>query len=93
MPLSVGAAGSPPNTMSPGPRPYLHTKWHLDPCNRLATIHQRYRQRDRQDNGPVLGEPLLVTVDQKPMPLSPKVFLPEQAVEQNNGTDKTMLTW
>ena len=22
----------------------LHTKWHLDPSNRLATIHQRYRQ-------------------------------------------------
>jgi len=29
---------------------YLHTKWHLDPSNRLATIHQRYRQ-DRQDMG------------------------------------------
>jgi len=23
---------------------YLHAKWHLDPFNRLATIHQRYRQ-------------------------------------------------
>jgi len=23
-------------------------KWHLDPSNRLATIHQRYRQIDRQ---------------------------------------------
>jgi len=23
---------------------YLRTKWHLDPSNRLATIHQRYRQ-------------------------------------------------
>jgi len=22
---------------------YLHTKWHLDPPNRLATIHQRCR--------------------------------------------------
>jgi len=22
---------------------YLRTKWHLDPSNRLATIHQRYR--------------------------------------------------
>jgi len=29
----------------------FHTKWRLDPSNRLATIHQRYRQ-DRQDNGP-----------------------------------------
>jgi len=26
---------------------YLHAKFHLDPSNRLATIHQRYRQ-DRQ---------------------------------------------
>jgi len=23
---------------------YIRTKWHLDPSNRLATIHQRYRQ-------------------------------------------------
>jgi len=23
---------------------YLHSKFHLDPSNRLATIHQRYRQ-------------------------------------------------
>jgi len=27
---------------------YLHAKLHLDPSNRLATIHQRYRQTDRQ---------------------------------------------
>ena len=27
---------------------YLHAKFHLDPSNRLVTIHQRYRQ-DRQD--------------------------------------------
>ena len=27
---------------------YLRTKWHLDTSNRLATIHQRYRQTDRQ---------------------------------------------
>jgi len=26
---------------------YLRVKFHLDPSNRLATIHQRYRQ-DRQ---------------------------------------------
>jgi len=35
---------------------YLHAKFHLDPSNRLATMHQRYR-RDRQtgqtDNGPI----------------------------------------
>jgi len=28
-------------------RVYLHAVFHFDPCNRLATIHQRYRQRDR----------------------------------------------
>ena len=42
-------AGSPSNTISHGPRlihPY--TKWHLDPSNCLATIHQCYRQTDRQ---------------------------------------------
>ena len=27
---------------------YLHAKFHLDPSNRLATIHQRHRQTDRQ---------------------------------------------
>jgi len=27
---------------------YLHAKFHLDPSNRLVTIHQRYRQTDRQ---------------------------------------------
>jgi len=39
---------------------YLRTKWHLDPSNRLATIHQRHRQdrQDRTDNGPIAqGEP------------------------------------
>jgi len=35
-----------------GPSPY---KLHLDLSNRLATIHQLYRQlgQDRQDNGPI----------------------------------------
>ena len=27
---------------------YLHAKFHLDPFNCLATIHQRYRELDRQ---------------------------------------------
>jgi len=36
---------------------YLRAKFHLDPSDRLATVHERYRQ-DRTDNGPVaLGEP------------------------------------
>jgi len=28
---------------------YLHAKFHLDPSNRLATVHERHRQTDRQD--------------------------------------------
>jgi len=70
VPLSVGGAKSPSNTISLGSRLCLHTKWHLELSNRLATMHQRYRQtdrQDRQDNGPVAqGEPLSVTVAQKP---------------------------
>jgi len=23
---------------------YLRSKFHLDPCNRLVTVHERYRQ-------------------------------------------------
>jgi len=40
-------------------RAYLRAKFHLDPANRLATIHQRYGQTDRtdrqgrQDNGSI----------------------------------------
>ena len=29
---------------------YLHDKFHLDPSNLLATVHERYRQTDRQGN-------------------------------------------
>ena len=44
--------------------PYLHAKFHLDPSNRLATVHERYRE-DRTDNGPIAyGEPFK-TVAQK----------------------------
>jgi len=39
-------------------RGFLHSKFHLDASNRLATIHQRYRQTDRTDNGVIAqGEP------------------------------------
>jgi len=37
---------------------YLDAKFHLDPSNRLATIHQRHRQTGWTDNGPVAnGQP------------------------------------
>jgi len=36
---------------------YLPTKWHLDPSNRLATIHQSHGQ-DRTNSGPIAyGKP------------------------------------
>jgi len=38
-----GESWIPSNTMSAWAEAYLHTKWHPDPSNRLATIHQRYR--------------------------------------------------
>jgi len=59
-----GGAWSPSSTM--WAEAYLFGKFHLDPRNRLATIHQRYGQTDRQhrtgqtgqDSGPIaLGEP------------------------------------
>ena len=34
---------------------YLHAKYHLGPSNRLATIHQRYRQTDREDRQTDIG--------------------------------------
>jgi len=35
---------------------YLHAKFHLDPSNRLATVHERYRQTDRQtDNNGLIA--------------------------------------
>jgi len=46
-----GGAGFPFNTMWPGPRPTSVPSGiviHRDPSNRLATVHQRYRQTDRQ---------------------------------------------
>jgi len=54
-----GRTGSASNTMWPehnvaGPESYLLAKFHLDPSNRLATIHQRYRQTDRTDRTTVI---------------------------------------
>jgi len=36
-----------------GAEAYLCAKFYLDPLNRLATIHQRYRQTDRTDKWPI----------------------------------------
>jgi len=45
VPLSVGELGL-YLTQCPRADAYLSTKCHLDLFNRLATIHQRYRQTD-----------------------------------------------
>jgi len=42
--------------------PYLQAKFRLDLSNRLATVHERHREADRQDtemdNGPIAwGQP------------------------------------
>jgi len=51
VPLSVGGAGSPSNTMWPGPRPTSIPSFILIPLTGLATIHERHRQ-DRQTTVP-----------------------------------------
>jgi len=49
----------------------LHTKWHSNPSNRLATIYQRYRQdmqdrqTDRQQRSGGIGRTVLQTVRPK----------------------------
>ena len=35
---------------------YLHAKFHLDPSNRLATVHQRYRQTGQADKTDRTGQ-------------------------------------
>jgi len=45
-----------------GAEVYLHAKFNLDPCNRLATIHQRYRQTGQRPDSTgrtVLGRPFV----------------------------------
>jgi len=49
------------------PEAYLHAKFYLDPSNRLATIHQRYRQdRHTVQRSDIIGRTVLQTVAQKP---------------------------
>jgi len=46
---------------------YLHAKFHLDPSNCLATVHERHRQTDRQteQRSDSIGQTVLQTVAQK----------------------------
>jgi len=52
-----------------GAEAYLRAKFHLDPSNRLATVHQRHRQtgQDRTDRqrSDSIGRNVLQTVAQK----------------------------
>jgi len=43
---------------------YLLAEFRLDPCNRLATVHERHRQTDRQRTDSI-GRTVLQTVAQK----------------------------
>ena len=71
-----GGAGSSSNSSNKvtWAEAYLHTKWYLNPSSHLATIHQLYRQTDRQtgqENGTVAqGKPLLVLLTRKLKPHS-----------------------
>jgi len=60
-PLGEGELGPHLTQCCQGRPAYLHAKFHLDLSNRLATVHERYRQdrqTDRTDNGPIAyGEP------------------------------------
>ena len=46
---------------------YLHAKFHIDSSTRLATVHERYRQTDRQTRQRTdgIGRIVLQTVAQK----------------------------
>ena len=60
----LGAQLGPNLTQCGQGRGYRHAKFHLNPSNHLATIHQRYRQTDRQRSDSI-GRTILQTVTQK----------------------------
>ena len=71
VPLRGGGAGTPPNTMWPGPRPTCMPSFMLiHPSNCLATICQSYRRTDRTDRQwtDSIGQTVLQMVDQKLKP-------------------------
>jgi len=54
-PLGEGELGTHLKQCGQG-RAYLPAKFHLDPSNRLATVHERHRQIDRQDRAGQTGQ-------------------------------------
>ena len=69
---------------------YLHAKFHLDPSNRLVTVHERYRQtgqtdrRDRQRTDSI-RRTVLQTVAQELSSTDPIRF--DQVFKQVNGDE------
>jgi len=64
-PFGGGGGGSPSNIVARA-EAYLLAKFHLDPSNRLATVHERHRQ-DRTDKQRTdsIGRTVLETVAKK----------------------------
>jgi len=58
-----GEAWSPSNSVARA-EAYLHVKFHLDPHNRLATIHQRHRQTGHRQRSDSIGQTVLQTLAQ-----------------------------
>jgi len=52
MPLNVGDLSPHLGQCRLGRGLHIRTQWHLDPCNRLAMIHQSYKQTG-QESSPV----------------------------------------
>ena len=78
---------------------YLHAKFHLDPSNRLATIHQRHRQTDRTDRRTdSIGRTVLQTFAQKGSRIYIFIsfrLVPKSVIlidlERRNGTDSNIV--
>jgi len=75
---------------------YLYAKFHLDPSNRLATVHERHRQTDRQRTDSI-GRTVLQTVgvaqkiDCTNVILSFKEMFDASAVLSQNALETTTL--
>ena len=66
VPLFLGGDWAPIYHNVAGAEVYLHDKFHLDPSNRLATVHQRHRQTDRTgQRSDSTGRTVLQTVAQQ----------------------------
>jgi len=78
VPLSCWELGLDLTQRHLGRGPYLRTKWHFDPSNRLATIQQRYRQTDRtgqtEQRYLSVGRTIRPICNGRPRPKGPLLF-------------------